>query len=1029
ASTTADITKATINAVTGITAGSKVYDGTTTATVNTSGAAFGGMVNGDSLNATASGAFADKNAATGKTVTVSGIALGGADAGNYTLASTTASATADITKATINAVSGINASSKVYDGTTKTTVNTSGAAFAGMVNGDSLNATASGAFSDKNAAIGKTVNLSGIALGGADAGNYTLASNTASATADITKATINAVSGITAGSKVYDGTTTTTVNTSGAAFAGMVNGDSLNASASGSFRDKNAATGKTVNVSAIALGGADAGNYTLAANTASATADITQATINAVTGITAGSKVYDGTTSATVNTGGAAFAGMVNGDSLNATASGAFSDKNAAIGKTVNLSGIALGGADAGNYTLASNTSSATADITKATINAVTGITAGSKVYDGTTKTTVNTSGAAFAGMVNGDSLNATASGAFANKNAAIGKTVNVNDIALGGADAGNYTLASNTASTTADITKATINAVTGITAGSKVYDGTTTATVNTSGAAFGGMVNGDSLNATASGAFANKNAATGKTVTVSGIALGGADAGNYTLASTTASATADITKATINAVSGINASSKVYDGTTKTTVNTSGAAFAGMVNGDSLNATASGAFSDKNAAIGKTVNLSGIALGGLDAGNYTLASTTASATADITKATINAVTGITAGSKVYDGTTTATVNTSGAAFSGMVNGDSLNATAGGAFADKNAAIGKTVNVSAIALGGADAANYTLAANTASATADITKATINAVTGLTAGSKVYDGTTSATVNTTGAAFAGMVGGDSLSASGTAVFADKNAGNGKTVAVSGIVLGGTDAANYTLGNTSSNATGNITPKALTIVGMTAANKAYDGNTKATLSGGSVSGLVGSETLGVTGLSASFADKNAGTGKTVTATGATLVDGGNGGLAANYTISNPSGLNANITPKALTVTGMTVATRAYDGSTAANLAGGTLSGLVSGETLVLSGGSGAFADKNVGNGKAVTVSGLSLADGAGLASNYAVSNPTGVTANITQKALTVSGALAQDKTYDGSASATISGGALSGMVGSETVNLTG
>ena len=39
-------------------------------------------------------------------------------------------------------------------------------------------------------------------------------------------------------------------------------------------------------------------------------------------------------------------------------------------------------------------------------------------------------------------------------------------------------------------------------------------------------------------------------------------------------------------------------------------------------------------------------------------------------------------------------------------------------------------------------------------------------------------------------------------------------------------------------------------------------------------------------------------------------------------------------------------------------------------------------GAFGDKNAGTGKAITVSGATLADGTGLASNYTVGNPTGV-----------------------------------------------
>ncbi|WP_163333431.1 YDG domain-containing protein, partial [Klebsiella aerogenes] len=91
---------------------------------------------------------------------------------------------------------------------------------------------------------------------------------------------------------------------------------------------------------------------------ASTTANITPATISAITGITAANKVYDTTTAATLTTTGAAFTGKITGDvlTLGAAPTGNFSDKNVANGKTVNITGLTLGGTDAGNYTLASNT-------------------------------------------------------------------------------------------------------------------------------------------------------------------------------------------------------------------------------------------------------------------------------------------------------------------------------------------------------------------------------------------------------------------------------------------------------------------------------------------------------------------------------------------------------------------------------------------------------------------------------------------------------------------------------------------------
>ena len=68
---------------------------------------------------------------------------------------------------------------------------------------------------------------------------------------------------------------------------------------SGSFDTKDVGTGKTVTVTGLTLTGADAGKYILVQPTT--TADITAATLT-VTGITAGDKVYDGTTDATIDT-------------------------------------------------------------------------------------------------------------------------------------------------------------------------------------------------------------------------------------------------------------------------------------------------------------------------------------------------------------------------------------------------------------------------------------------------------------------------------------------------------------------------------------------------------------------------------------------------------------------------------------------------------------------------------------------------------------------------------------------------------
>ncbi|GHT13608.1 hypothetical protein AGMMS4956_10030 [Bacteroidia bacterium] len=83
------------------------------------------------------------------------------------------------------------------------------------------------------------------------------------------------------------------------------------------------------------------------------------------------------------------------------------------------------------------------------------------------------------------------------------------------------------------------------ITAATKEYDGTTAATLNDT--TLTGKLDADNLYLTSGTiTFDNKDVGTGKTVTFSGYALGGADAGNYTLANSSVTDTASITAATL---------------------------------------------------------------------------------------------------------------------------------------------------------------------------------------------------------------------------------------------------------------------------------------------------------------------------------------------------------------------------------------------------------------------------------------------------------------------------------------------------
>jgi filamentous hemagglutinin family protein len=163
-------------------------------------------------------------------------------------------------------------------------------------------------------------------------------------TASITAATLT-VSGATAADKTYDGTTAATV--SGGSLSGLVGGDAVTLSQSGSFSDKNAGTGKTV-TETFAISGSDAGNYVLASNSATTTASITAAALT----VTANndSRVADG--SAYSGGNGVSYSGFVNGETASVL-NGRLVYGGSAQGATAAGSySIAAGGLSSGNYTL-----------------------------------------------------------------------------------------------------------------------------------------------------------------------------------------------------------------------------------------------------------------------------------------------------------------------------------------------------------------------------------------------------------------------------------------------------------------------------------------------------------------------------------------------------------------------------------------------------------------------------------------------------------------------------------------------------
>ena len=236
-----------------------------------------------------------------------------------------------------------------------------------------------------------------------------------------------------------------------------------------------------------------------------------------------------------------------------------------------------------------------------------------------------------------------------------------------------------------------------------------------------------------------------------------------------------------------------------------------------------------------------------------------------------------------------------------------------------------------------------------------------------------------------------------------------------------------------GNTNGSFT--ISPKAITIGGFSTGGKVYDGFTTAAIvgsaslqtfeapgSGTSSDGKAYSgDTVSLSGtLSAHFNTKDVATANIISYSGLSL----SGADAGNYSLTQPANLSANIAAKALTVTGSAAGNKTYDGTTTASITGGSLVGVVNGDTVNLTQ-AGNFSDKNVGNGKSITLAdSLSGTD----AGNYSITQPANLSANIAAKTLTVTGSVAGNKTYDGTTTASITGGSLVGVVNGDTVNLT-
>ena len=620
-----------------------------------------------------------------------------------------------------------------------------------------------------------------------------------------------------------------------------------------------------------------------------------------------------------------------------------------------------------GKYT--TNTGTATVTVNPKAVT-VSGITANDKVYDGNTNVVLDYSNAQFGGILGNDKLTVAAKGVF--EKAEAGKqNVAISDLTLGGDSAANYVLAEsgNQTETTATITAKKVTVT--ITSNGGTYGSVVAAAANLSGAVDGENVpvtltyTGNGYNDTAVPVNAGSY-----TVTAS-IANS-----NYTL---TGNTTADfvITPKAVT-VSGITANDKVYDGTTDAVLDCSNAQFGGILGNDKLTVAAKGVF-EKAEAGKQNVAISDLTLGGDSAANYVLAEsgnqteTTATITAKKVTVTITP-----------NGGTYGSVTAAAAKLTGAVKGENVPVTL--TYTGNNYSSATVpVNVGSYTVTASIAnSNYTLTGNT---TADfvITPKAVT-VSGITANDKVYDGNTNAVLDYSKVVLGGVLENDTLTVTATGTMESADVGE-KKVTISNLTLGGDSAANYVLAESGNQTetTANITAKQITVT-ITPNGGTYGSVVAAAAK---LSGAVAGENIPVTltytgnGYNDTAVPVNAGS-YTVTVSISN----------SNYTLTGNTTADFVITPKAVTVSGITANDKVYDGTTDAVLdcSNAQFGGILGNDKLTVAA-KGVFEKAEAGK-QNVAISDLTL--GGDSAANYVLAesgNQTETTATITAKEVTV------------------------------------
>jgi hypothetical protein len=640
------------------------------------------------------------------------------------------------------------------------------------------------------------------------------------------------------------------------------------------------------------------------------------------------SKTYDGTTAATLSAANYSLTPTLLTDpvfgnvtplslTVSSVGSGTYGSANAGSGISVSSSGgtvnASFSGKNTYGYALGSSSTAVGSISPLGVVFTPAGSLVGttSKTYDGTTVATLSPTNFSLAGFIGSDSATVTkTTGAYASQNVGTGILVSTTLTPADFSPAGstllsNYSFPTAVSGNIGAITPRSVAAGSGSLVGttSKVYDGTTVATLSPANFALTGFVGSESASVTkTTGTYASQNVGTGILVSTSLAPtdfspVGSTLLSNYSLPTSASGNIGAVTERAL-APSLAGTTTKVYDATTVASLSPANFALTGFVGGESASVTkTTGTYASPNVGTGILVSTSLAPadfspVGTTLLSNYSLPTAVSGNIGNITQQALVPVSGSLVGttSKVYDGTTLASLSPSNFSLIGFVGSESATVTkTTGTYASQNVGTAILVNASLAPadfspVGSTLLSNYSLPTSASGNIGTITQQALIPVSGSLVGttSKVYDGTTLASLSPSNFSLTGFVGSESATVTKTTgTYASQNVGTGILVATSlaptdFTPVGSTLLSNYSLPTTVSGNIGTITPAEVVVTPVSGSligtvSKAYDGTTVAVLSPANfaLTGFVGSDSASVTKTTGTYASQTVGAGILVSA----------------------------------------------------------------------------------------------------------------------------------------------------------------